>query len=61
MKNLLYQAALYSPEVLTDFILELWGELDLENKALFSGILARYFIDGDNVPPKELSDKISNK
>jgi len=59
MKKLLYKAALYSPDYLVDFILELEREMD--DKALFRAILKRYFYSDTLSYPEEENTKLSNK
>ena len=61
MKELIYKAALYTPDVLAEFVTELYDELNIENKALFKAILVRYFLHDTLLYPDELNNKISNK
>lgn len=61
MKKLLYKAAIYSPDYLVEFIMDLEAQLDLENKALFKAILVRYFLSDTLTYPEELERKLSNK
>ena len=51
MQKLIRKAAEYSPEVLADFVDDLWAELDIEGKATFKLVLHRFFLDEGNVPP----------
>ena len=61
MKALLNKAALYTPEVLVDFILDLESSLDLENKALFRGIFVQYFLGDRLTYTDKPKSKITNK
>ena len=50
MKPLIRKAAEYSPEVLADFVEDLWAELDIEGKGVFKLVLHRFYMDDGNVP-----------
>ena len=48
MKKLIRNAASNSPEVLAEFVVDLWRELDIEGKAVFKLVLHRFFLDEGN-------------
>jgi len=45
MKKLFEKACVYQPNKVVEFLMELWAELPLEQKAIFKAIMIRYWLN----------------
>jgi len=53
MKKILTKAVEYSPDLVVEFILELYDRLDIEGKAIFKANSYFYFFDEGNPNEEE--------